>query len=172
MLKPAQLYESELIHRHEETWYDLRYMYARAGMCAYDIQLPNNTAENHSFVSIYKDAVIGLISYNVDLEAMSASDLFIESYDIGNPIFVKDCFDAVCNIFEKYNLARLDCNAIEGNPATKTYRKFIKMCGGREVGFFKNKVRLMDGQLHDQIYFEILSEDFLKWRHNKHIKGE
>ena len=153
MLKTAQHYESDIVHLHEQTWYDPRYNYARAGSHSYDIRLPDNNTESHAFASVHNNQVIGFIAYDIDLEARSAHDLFVESYDIGNLIFIRDCATAICNLFEIYRFNRLEWNCISDNPAIHGYRRFIRICGGREVGTFKNKIRLLDGELHDQVFF-------------------
>ena len=52
------------------------------------INIPDNNADSHCFVSVDKDDnVIGYISYNVDWSAMSADNWGIISFDKGNLIF-------------------------------------------------------------------------------------
>ena len=164
MLKPAQNYRGQLNDKHVDHWYDPRYRYARAGVYSYEFDIPNDNEHEHCFVSVCRDWVIGYISYGVDWAARSAEDLFIENFEIGNPLFIKDVFTAICDIFEKYNLNRLEWTCIADNPVIRNYRKFIKKCNGREVGTLKDKIMLEDGKLHDLVYFEVFADDFLAWR--------
>lgn len=170
MLKPAQNYRGDLNDKHVDCWYDPKYMYARSSVCSYEIDIPNDNEHEHCFVSVQCGCVIGYISYTVDWTARSAEDLFIENFEIGNPLFIKDAFTAICDIFEKYNLNRLEWTCIADNPVIKGYRRFIEKCNGREVGTLKDKVMLEDGKLHDLVYFEIFADEFLSWRSSQKMK--
>ena len=133
MLKPAQLYKDELQKKNIETWYDQRYMYYHSGTGAYDILFADNNCDKHQFVSVDKDDnVIGYISYKIDWCALNADNFGIISYDIGNIEFAKDCYRAVCDLFEKYHMNRVGWFAFVDNPAVKGYRNFIKKHGGKE----------------------------------------
>lgn len=163
MLKPAQLYENELQKKNIATWYDQRYMYYHSGIGAYKISLEDNNCEKHQFVSVDKDDnVIGYISYKIDWTALNAENFGIISYDIGNIEFVKDCYKAVCDLFEKYHMNRVGWFAFTDNPAVRSYRNFIKNHGGRECGHLRQVSRLIDGELHDAVEFEILASEFKK----------
>lgn len=164
MLKPAQNYRSQINDRHVDHWYDPRYKYARSNVCSYEFEFPDDNEHEHCFASVRGDWVIGFISYSVDWTARSAADLFVENFEIGNPIFMKDVFTAICDIFEKYRFNRLEWNCIADNPVIKGYRKFVEKCNGREIGTFKNRVMLEDGKLHDVVYFEVFADGFAAWR--------
>lgn len=167
MLAPAQCYQGELHQNHCNVWYDPKYMYARDGSISYELDFMSDNEHNHAFASVYKGRVVGFIGYSINLEARSAYDLFVESYDLGNPVFIRDVFHAICNLFVLYKFNRLEWFSVDKNPAIRHYRKFISVCGGREVGTFKDRVRLMNGELADHVYFEILREDFMKWRNSR-----
>lgn len=163
MLIPAQLYKEELNKKNYETWYDQRYMYYHSGTGAYDIQLADNNCDKHQFVSVDKDNnVIGYISYKIDWQALSADNFGIISYDLGNLTFVKDVYQAICDLFEKYHMNRVSWFAFADNPAVKGYRNFIKKHGGIECAYHRQISKLVDGKLHDAIQFEILAEEFHK----------
>ena len=135
MLKPAQLYADELEIKSAQTWYDSRYMYYNGYIGDSKINIADNNYECHQFVSVDKDDnVIGYISYNVDWASMSASEFGAISFDIGNVIFAKDMYKAICNLFEKYHMNRVEWMAFADNPAIRGYRNFIKKHGGVECG--------------------------------------
>lgn len=163
MLRPAQLYKDELQKKNYETWYDPRYMFYNSGTGAYDIQLADNNCDKHQFVSVDKDDnVIGYISYKIDWQALSADNFGIISYDIGNVQFAKDCYQAICDLFEKYHMNRVSWFAFADNPAIRGYRNLIKKHGGVECAYHRQISKLTDGKLHDAVQFEIMASEFHK----------
>ena len=162
MLKAAQLYQSELYQKSLEIWYDPKYIYWSADVCNLVINpVMDDNGNFHSFVSVNKDnEVIGYIQYAINWNTMSAMNLGIMSFDIGNIEFIKDVYEAVENIFIKYHLNRLTFYSVADNPAIKGYRKLIEKYGGKECGYYRQSVRLQDGKIHDEVLFEILAEEF------------
>ncbi len=161
MLKPAQLYESELQKKNVETWYNTEYMYWNYGPCDCRIDIKDNNAEVHQFVSVDRyDNVIGYISYSIDWSAMSAGGFGIISFDRGNITFARDVYTAICDLFEKYHMNRICWCAYTDNPAIRGYRNFIKKHGGVECAYYRQVARLTDGKLHDSVEFEILASEF------------
>lgn len=161
MLKPAQLYEDKLKEKMINCWYDPRYKYYTGWVGGEEPNLPKNCYDSHNFVSVDKnDNVIGYISYNVYWITLSASNFGAINFDIGNPIFAKDVISAVRDIFEKYHLNRLYWYVVVGNPAYKSYKRFVERCNGRECGYFRQNIRLIDGTICDEIGFEILKNEY------------
>ena len=161
MLKPAQLYKDELQKKNCETWYDTKYMFWNGGTGDSQINIHDNNYECHQFVSVDKDDnVIGYITYAVDWAAMSADRFGIISFDKGNVLFAKDVYQAICDLFEKYHMNRVQWFAFADNPAVKGYRNFIKKHGGVECAHYRQAAKLIDGKLHDSVCFEILAEEF------------
>lgn len=163
MLKPAQLYKDELQKKNAATWYDLDYMYWNGGTGDSQINIHDNNYGCHQFVSVDKeDNIIGYICYSVDWCAMSADQFGIISFDRGNVLFVKDVYKAICDLFEKYHMNRIQWFAFADNPAVRGYRNFIKRHGGVECSHCRQVAKLMDGKLHDSVSFEILASEFRK----------
>lgn len=163
MLKPAQLYEQELQVQHIKNWYvsENYFWCARAGERM--IELPDNNYNSHDFVSVDKyKRVIGYITYDIDWESMSVDNLGVISFYKGNLLFVKDLYTAICDIFEKYHMNRISWCCYADNPAINGYRKFIKRCSGRECGYARQNAKLMDGKMHDSVFFEVLACEFKK----------
>ena len=161
MLKAAQLYREQLETKNIESWYKQENIYYHGGTGEYMMDVPDNNADSHCFVSVDKDDnVIGYISYSVDWNAMSADNWGMISFDKGNLVFAKDLYQAICDCFEVYHLNRISWNCYADNPAIRGYRNFIKKHGGRECAYFRQYTKLKDGKLHDSVSFEILSEEF------------
>lgn len=75
-------------------------------------------------------------------------------------VFAKDVYKVICDLFKVYHMNRISWSAYADNPAIRGYRNFIKKYGGRECGYRRQRVKLMDGKLHDSVEFEILAEEF------------
>lgn len=163
MLMPAQLYKDDLRDIFLKTWYIPENIYWNGWTGAEIIDLPENNYEMHCFVSIDKyRRIVGYISYYVDWVTMSADRFGIISFDKGNLTFAKDLYQAICDLFEKYHMNRIEWVAFADNPAIRAYRNFIRKHGGKECGYKRQCVKLQDGKLHDSIEFEILASEFKK----------
>lgn len=162
MLRPAQLYKEELLKKEMESWYDPRALYYWAGTGCGLSELPEDTYYWHNFVSVNdSDSIVGYIAYKIDWAAMSASDFCIYSFEKnGSILFAEDLCKAICDLFEVYHVNRIDWWCYTDNPAIRGYRNFIALCGGREVGIFRQICKLQDGKLHDSASFEILANEF------------
>lgn len=161
MLKPAQLYAEKLQEENIRSWYKPENFFWNGWYGDSQIDIMENNYGGHQFVSVDKDDnVIGYISYNIDWAAMSADRFGIISFKRGSIVFVKDLYKAVCDLFKVYHMNRVSWTAYADNPAIRGYRNLIKKYGGRECGYQRQKVKLMDGKLHDSVEFEILAEEF------------
>ncbi len=170
MLKPAQLYKDALRRRFLESWYNMEDMYWHGATGAELIELPDDNYNKHCFVSISSDGgIMGYIAYNVDWQAMSADRWGIISFNKGSIEFAKDVYQAICNVFEIYHMNRISWFAYVDNPAIRGYRNFIKKHGGRECGYYRQIAKLMDGNLHDAVEFEILAEEFVRKNKDRRI---
>lgn len=160
MIKPALLYEEKLQKANIESWYDMRNQYWHGWCSEYKIALESNNSQYHQFVSVdSEDNVIGYISYCVDWTAMSATGFAMISFSKGNMQFMKDLKEVVNNCFTKFSFNRIEFRAYADNPAIRGYRSFINRFGGKEAAYLRQDTKLMDGQLHDSVIFEILRED-------------
>lgn len=164
MLRPAQLYEEQLKKLYTETWYDMSKIYYHGWCSSSDIIIQNNNSETHQFVSVdKKDNVIGYLSYSIDWASKCVYNIAIISLaDKPNIVFAKDIKQAIDDIFFKYNLNRIYWLAYADNPAVRGYRNFIKKHGGKECGYQRQAVILLDGKLHDSVEFEILKSEYSK----------
>ena len=162
MLRPAQLYESELQTKITGIWYDESYLFWNS-VGSNSIDLSKDNWSTHQFVSVDKDNhVIGYICYSVDWCVMSADHFGAVSFNRGNITFAKDLYQVIVDLFEKYHMNRIQWFAFADNPAIRSYRNFIKKHGGVECAYYRQSDKLMDGKLHDSVCFEILAKEFKK----------
>ena len=163
MLKPAQLYKEELREKFLESWYDMSNMYWYGGTGTELIGLSDDNYNKHCFVSLNTSGdLIGYIAYNVDWQAMNADRWGIISFNKGSLEFAKDVYKAICDLFDIYHMNRISWFAYVDNQGIRGYRNFIKIHGGKECGYYRQIAKLMDGNLHDAIEFEILAEEFVR----------
>lgn len=163
MRRPAQLYRDELTKKFYEVMYDDYYMYYYGWTGVEVPVLKDNNYDSHDFVSVNTDdEVIGYISYNVNYQTMSATQLGIITFQKGDISFIKDVYDAVIDVFAKYHMNRLSFTCFTENPAARSYKKFVTLFGGLQNAYYRQDLKLSDGQLHDEFGFEILAEDFFK----------
>lgn len=164
MLEIAKKYEQELQAKFLETWYDMKYQYYRDTSGDRIPQIADNCYDRRDFVSLDNEGnLIGFISYFYNDTTRSASQFGIINFGESSTIFARDVLQVIGDIFFKFKLDRIEFWCFEDNPATRGYRQFIKRFGGKEAGHLRRTCRLMDGELHDAVIFEILRED-LKWR--------
>lgn len=160
MLRPAHLYQEEIIEKMYETWYNPAYKYY------YDMEMtiPNFNVSNgqHQFASVdEKGNVIGYLSYNVYIAASRANCFGIISFDKGNLTFIKDVYQMIDECFTKFGLNSVEWMVFENNSEVlKAYRTFVKHRGGREVGILHDATKAYDNKLNDVIIFEILAKDY------------
>ena len=170
MLKPAQLYREQLREKELTSMYDIndRYFHSWCGAAVTDLK--DDNWNNHIFVSVNdKDEVIGFIAYEVDHNALSTNSWGIVSFDKGNLAFIKDVYQAIYDVFYKYNFNRIEWCCYADNPAIRGYRNFIKRVGGIECGYKRQNKMLLDHTIHDTVEFEILKEEFKPLKRGVHI---
>ncbi|MGL6198247.1 MAG: GNAT family N-acetyltransferase [Lachnospiraceae bacterium] len=174
MLDLAISHEEELINRFRQTWMDDKYKFYYAANYRWDVELEKKTWNSHDFVSIksimqqdgitYTDTeVLGYIGYQIERADEYTHDLAIISFaktDEENIVFAADLRAAIRDIFEKYNFRRLEWAVIIGNPVERVFDRMCRRYGGRIVGTYKNRVRLIDGKYYDEKLYEIEKDDY------------
>ena len=79
-----------------------------------------------------------------------------------NPRFIQSVIKYLENILSQGYINRIEFFAYEDGPANKGYKKLVKKFGGKQVGKLTKNSRLLDGKLHDTVFYEVLREDYLK----------
>lgn len=166
MLDVADKYVDELNQKLYNIWYDPKYMYyfccPHRGTYSVD---PNGDWNGRNFVSINSDGkIIGYIHYSIcrtadyvdDFGAVNFSDDPKDKY-----IFGKDLRQVIDDIFLKFNHNRLEFTVVEDNPIRKTYFKLVNKYGGRIIGVKHCVVKLINGEVANKVYFEILRSDYI-----------
>ena len=138
-----------------------QYYFCEGG--TYRFEPSNNTVHRRDFVSVDEDTsnIIGFISYQINISSKRAHSFGIINFEIGNLTFIRDLMKVIVDIFEVYNFNSLTWNCFLDNPAVSGYKKLAKRLGGKQVGHSHQVERLLDGNLHDTLTFEVLRADYL-----------
>lgn len=169
MLVAAQIYREELQKKLQATWYDMKYQYFWQGGCN-DIEIPNDNYWKKQFVFLDKEGnITGYFSYNCCADTGSLNNFGLISFIDYNPRFIQSVIKHLKNILSKGCINRIEFFAYEDGPANKGYKKLVKKFGGKQVGKLTKNTRLLDGKLHDTVFYEIFREDYLKkcWQEEK-----
>ena len=175
MLVAAQLYKEKITRKLRATWYDLKYQYFWQGGCE-DIDIPNNNYWKKQFAFLDNEGnVTGYFSYNYCPEANSINNFGLISFIDYNPRLIQAVIKHLENALSQGHINRIEFFAYEDNPANQGYQKMIKRFGGKQVGKLIKCSRLLDGKLHDTVFYKIFREDYLKknwskcdgWRREK-----
>lgn len=162
MLVTAQLYQQELQQKLRATWYDLKYQYFWQGSCN-DIDIPNDNTWKKQFAFLDKEGnVTGYFSYNYWPDTCTLNNFGLISFIDYNPCFIQSVIKHLENILSQGHINRIEFFAYEDGPANKGYKKLVKKFGGKQVGKLTKCSRLLDGKLHDTVFYEIFREDYLK----------
>lgn len=164
MLVNAKAYENELKELMDNVQYDIKYQWASGSWGSDWFSMPENSYDSRVFVSLNDEGeVIGVILYQFKISCLSVDGLCAMSFAEGGDkwIYGQDLKQCIDDMFNVYGMNRVEWHCYADNPAIKGYRKLIKRCGGREVGFLKQNARLLDGKIHDSYIFEIMKEDYL-----------
>lgn len=163
MLVPAINYTNVLKEKMNSIWFNEKYMYYNYDTYYSELEIDNETWNNHQFISLDKeDNIIGFIHYRVNRQTYNCYGLGIINFTNNKITFGNDLKQAINDIFEKFNFNKLNFTVVAGNPIEKSYDKMIKKYGGRIVGIYKNEIKLINGKYYDKKLYEITRDDYLK----------
>ena len=158
----ANKYESELHDLFFDTWYDEKYKFYHNGYYSSAYVAQDTNFEKHEFVSLNNSRkVLGYIGYDIDTARSCVDNLELINFSNDKFTYGKDVYQALTNIFEKFNFRKISFCVVVGNPTERTYDRWCAKYGGRVVGIKKNEVKLMDNRYYDLKLYEILLDDYI-----------
>lgn len=169
MIKPAQLYQEELKKLYYNTFYDEKYMYYQNWIGTQELEIHNENYNFHEFAILENNEVIGYIKYRINWIPNSIDSFSIISFK-KSFCFGLDLLKIIDDIFIKYKINKIEFRAIADNPVIKHYYNFIKIFNGREVGTLFETVKLSDGELHNEVLFELFRDNYINAKNNRNIK--
>lgn len=111
--------------------------------------------------------IVGCMGYNTNKTGEIASNLGIISFrDDADSIgaFAADLMQMLEDFFELYGGDSIRFKAIPENPAATHYVRIIRRIGGREVGRLKRTAKLWDGNFYDEIFLQVMKEDYFAFK--------
>lgn len=168
MIQPALNYDTELKRRFRNTWFDPHYMYYHNSLWYTDFELDDSTWDKHQFAILNdQQELIGYVGYSIDRSTHSARDMGVISFGGSLITFAVDLLSIIKDMFIKFKFTKLTFSVVVGNPVEKHYDRLVNRIGGRVVGTFSSDTRLMDGELYDIKWYEVLREDYLNYLEKK-----
>lgn len=162
MLDVAIKYKEQLKYKFYNIWFQEKYKYYNSSCYYSDFELDDETWNNHQFVSLKNNNILGYISYDINRQTNNAYCLGIINFEEKPSItFSVDLRTVLTDIFEKFKFNKLSFYVVVGNPIEKSYDKLVKKYGGRIVGIEKKEVRLIDGNLYDKKLYEISRDSYI-----------
>lgn len=119
-------------------------------------EIKNTDLRKDEWVSVFDGEVVGYFCAIIDKTTRSVADVSIANFK-KDPRYGKDFIAFIKYIRRRYRAVRWA--VVEGNPVEKMYPAILNRYGGRYVGTFKKKIRLHDGRLYNENWYEILNED-------------
>ena len=96
--------------------------------------------------------VVGYFCAFVDKATISVDDISIAKFK-DDKSFAFDLVRFIRNMRRRYRVTRWAC--VIGNPSEKNYDRIALLYGGRIVGTFSKKVKLLDGRYYDEKWYEV-----------------
>lgn len=164
MLKHAHFYKEELIKLSQNLLDDNRYKFFNAySYVNFDVFNMDDKDEwaRIKRVSVVDNEIRGYFRANIDRECNNIDSLAVCNFclDKNKYLFAKD-FSSFIELLFNMNFNKIEFNVIVGNPAERIYDRFIEKHNGRVVGTFRQNVKLNDGRLYDQKFYELFKTDY------------
>lgn len=168
MLDHAAKYHERVRERFLEVSDDMRFQFAFGGSYRDAFKPVESTWNGRQYVSVHSGDVIGYFAYSIDRDSDIVYGLQIVNFTYQvNPVFSKDLASFLRDIFEKYKHRKLRFTCMTDNPVLPSYKRICERFGGRVVGTYKQEDKLLDGEYHDRVIFEVLRSDYMEARNGK-----
>jgi hypothetical protein len=108
------------------------------------------------WVSLVDGKVVGYFCAIIDKSTYSVADISAANFD-RHPQYSRDFLCFLKRLRRQYRVIRWAC--VAGHPNERFYGLVCKHYGGRKVGVFTKKVRLHDGRLYDEAWYELIKHE-------------
>lgn len=104
------------------------------------------------WVSLVDGCVIGYLCCFVDRTTRSVADISIINF-VDDRRFAPDFLTFLKRLRARYRYLRW--GAVQGHPSEGFYKRVAEKYGGRIVGTFTKKIKLNDGKLYNETWYEV-----------------
>lgn len=164
-IENAKLYEEDIRRKFWKICYDEKYQYYFGNSTRNDFGIGDG--EFAFAVLNDKGELIGYISYYVNEKVRLANWFGAINFSDDKFTFAKALRKVIDDCFMKFKMNTLEWLVVCGNPVEKSYDRICKKIGGRIIGVKRNRVIDMHGELHDEKFYEVTREDYVKAVHRK-----
>ena len=120
----------------------------------YTLELSKDTWASLELIAVHNGSVQGFMKARIDREVTSITQLALCKFHTGNELQLATDISTVFS-FLRTHFRTIRWSCVSGSPLTKMYEKIAADQGGTFIGGFINSVRLMDGSLADEFWFEV-----------------
>lgn len=158
MLVPAILYKEEIQKEFQKYYYTTDMMYETGCLSNWTPNIDENPDEHtHQYAIVDKDnKLIGYLAFEIDWYCSRAYNFGLFSFDRGNVLVGRDVFEKFDELVNRFH--RVEWRAVGGNPACRSYDKFIEKYNGKKH-ILRDAIRDRVGNYHDDIIYEIVRGD-------------
>ena len=162
MLKPAFAYKDKLQQKYNEVIFQDKYKFWNCdNYWEYEFKLSPDSWTSIEMVSVDSAGnVIGFFKAGITRAVEKVSSLSVANFCDANLVFSKDLKQFILDLLFKFNFRKIEWTVVIGNPAEKTYDKFIEKYGGQITGIHRETTRLQDGNYYDMKGYEIFKSEF------------
>jgi hypothetical protein len=125
----------------------------------YSIEIKDNSWEKLQYVSVDNEIIQGYMACDIDRTSNIITNVSFIRFIFGFT-FSTDLDRFLRDLFEVYKFDKITFWVVVGNPFYKVHERIAKQFGGREVGRFLRHLKLTDGNIYDQVFYEIHREDY------------
>lgn len=122
-------------------------------------------------VSVAGDQVCGLLGARIDRDVRAVSSLEAVAFrgegQASGLLFSRDLMRFLVGLVLDHGFMRVGWSVVLGNPAERLYDRVLPRLGGRVVGVMRQNIRLPDGSVTGQKFYEVLPHE---WTHEQYVE--
>jgi hypothetical protein len=158
-IEPAFFHKEDLQKKYAKEIFKEKYKFSTTSCYQnFELDISKESWSKEQFVVLCEKEVVGYLSASINRETDSISQLFIVDFTDRSEEFAQ----AMSLFFHSFLLRfkKITFSVVVGNSTEKFYDKLVDFpeFNGRIVGVFKNDVKLSDGKLYDQKWYEFSKE--------------
>ena len=158
MLEVANKYMDQLQELNYRIRYNDYYKYYNLGSYYDDPEYKTSDWLRSDWVSTTNGEVKAHMKAYLDRDYMIITELTLVNYSQTYVEFYSDFREFIRRLV-RVGFRKICFSVIVGNPAERTYDRFVKRYGGRIVGTHKSHVKLIDGKYYDLKLYEVFTNN-------------
>lgn len=158
MLEVAKKYVDHLRDLNYSIRYNDYYKYYNLGSYYTEPEYSSSDWNESNYVSTNNGEVKAFFKAYLDRDYMTVTELAIINYSQSYVEFYSDFREFIRRLVI-VGFRKISFSVVVGNPAERTYDRFVKRYGGRIVGTYTSHVKLIDGKYYDLKLYEVFTDN-------------